>query len=179
MLHHWWPGDLELPPVTEAEPSLLEDSSSVVHRVGDPLWTIAMNMALESHSWGERLRHPIRSVMNSRLLKRMALPGARPMLVGLLLLPMSEGFSAGTIGMFREKTHYKPPFLAHQLSLFLAPARYRVVKIACSCSKMVLRTMKNYKAHYSLYWFRPLLYSNSPTSSIFDIKDEQCYNGDE
>jgi hypothetical protein len=38
--------------------------------------------------------------------------------------------------------------------------------------------MKNYKAHYSLSWFRPLLRGNSPTSSIFVIEeDEQCYNG--
>jgi hypothetical protein len=43
------------------------------------------------------------------------------------------------------------------LSVFSAPARYMVVKITRSCSEMVLRTMKNYKAHYSLSWFRPLL----------------------
>jgi hypothetical protein len=36
------------------------------------------------------------------------------------------------------------------LSVFFALARYRVVKIVCSYSKAVLRTMKNYKAHYSL-----------------------------
>jgi hypothetical protein len=40
---------------------------------------------------------------------------------------------------------------------FYAPARYRVVKIVCSYSEVVLQTMKNYKAHYSLFWFRPLL----------------------
>jgi hypothetical protein len=36
------------------------------------------------------------------------------------------------------------------LSVFFTPARYRVVKIVCSYSEVVLRTMKNYKAHYSL-----------------------------
>jgi hypothetical protein len=37
--------------------------------------------------------------------------------------------------------------------------------------------MKNYKAHYSLSWFRPLLRDNSPTFSVFVIEeDEQCYN---
>jgi hypothetical protein len=36
-------------------------------------------------------------------------------------------------------------------------ARYRVVKITCSYSKIILQTMKNYKAHYSLSWFMPLL----------------------
>jgi hypothetical protein len=50
-----------------------------------------------------------------------------------------------------EKAHCKSPFLVHQLSLFFALARYRVVKIACSYSEVVLRTMKNYKAHYILY----------------------------
>jgi hypothetical protein len=43
------------------------------------------------------------------------------------------------------------------VSVFFALARYRVIKIVHSCSEMVLRTMKNYKAHYSLPWFRPLL----------------------
>jgi hypothetical protein len=33
---------------------------------------------------------------------------------------------------------------------FFALARYAVAKIACSCSEVVLQTMKNYKAHYSL-----------------------------
>jgi hypothetical protein len=41
------------------------------------------------------------------------------------------------------------------VSVFFAPARYRVVKIVYSCSEVVLRTMKNYKAHDSLSWFRP------------------------
>jgi hypothetical protein len=30
--------------------------------------------------------------------------------------------------------------------------------------------MKNYKAHYSLSWFRPLLRDNSPTSSAFILE---------
>jgi hypothetical protein len=36
------------------------------------------------------------------------------------------------------------------MSVFFAPARYGVVNIVCSYSKVVLQTMKNYKAHYSL-----------------------------
>jgi hypothetical protein len=35
------------------------------------------------------------------------------------------------------------PFLAHQLSMFLLLARYRVVKIAHSYSEVVLRTTKH------------------------------------
>jgi hypothetical protein len=41
-----------------------------------------------------------------------------------------------------------------------------------------LQTMKNYKAHYNLFWFR-LLQGNSPRSNIFYIEVEQCYNGGE
>jgi hypothetical protein len=54
--------------------------------------------------------------------------------------------------------------------VFFALERYRVVKITCSCSEVVLWTTKNYKAHYSFSWFRPLLQGNSPTSSIFVLK---------
>jgi hypothetical protein len=43
------------------------------------------------------------------------------------------------------------------VGVFFAPTRYRVVKIVCSCSEVVLQTMKNYKAHFSLSCFRPLL----------------------
>jgi hypothetical protein len=88
--------------------------------------------------------------MNLRLLKWMVLPGARPTLVGLLFLAMNESFSEGTIETSRGKTHFKSPFLGCQLLVFFVLTRYRVVKIVRSCFKMVLRTMKNYKAHYSL-----------------------------
>jgi hypothetical protein len=54
-----------------------------------------------------------------------------------------------------------------------------MVKIAHSCSEMVLRIIKNYKAHYSLSWFNPLLQGNSRTSNVFVIEDEQCYSGAE
>jgi hypothetical protein len=43
------------------------------------------------------------------------------------------------------------------VSVFFAPARYRVVEIACSYSEVVLQIIKNYKAHYSLFWVKPLL----------------------
>jgi hypothetical protein len=49
----------------------------------------------------------------------------------------------GTIRMSRGKAHYKSPFLAGQMKVFLAPARYRVVKIACSSSEVVLCTTKH------------------------------------
>jgi hypothetical protein len=39
--------------------------------------------------------------------------------------------------------------IAAVLSVLFAPARNRVVKITCSYCEVVLRTVKNYKAHYS------------------------------
>jgi pentatricopeptide repeat protein len=56
------------------------------------------------------------------------------------------------------------------LSMFFAPTRYRVEKIVFSYFEVVLRTMKSYRAYYSLFGFRPLLRGNSPTSSIFVLK---------
>jgi hypothetical protein len=56
----------------------------------------------------------------------------------------------GTIVTSRGVAHYKSPFMAYQLSGFFAPARYRVVTITCSYSEVVLRTMNNYRVHYSL-----------------------------
>jgi hypothetical protein len=49
----------------------------------------------------------------------------------------------GTIRTLREKARCKSPYLAHQLSVFSAPARYRVVKITRSNSEVVLRTIKH------------------------------------
>jgi hypothetical protein len=43
----------------------------------------------------------------------------------------------GTIEMSKGKARYKSPFLVHQLSVFFAPARYKVVKIVRSYSKEV------------------------------------------
>jgi hypothetical protein len=55
-LHPRGLGEPELPRVPESVPSLLEDSSWAVCKDGDPLCTIATNIVLESHSWGERLK---------------------------------------------------------------------------------------------------------------------------
>jgi hypothetical protein len=51
---------------------------------------------------------------------------------------MKESFGEVTIGMSREKAHYKSSFLAWQLPVVFASARYRVVKIARSNSEVVL-----------------------------------------
>jgi hypothetical protein len=49
----------------------------------------------------------------------------------------------GTIETSREKACYKSPFLARQLSMFLARARHGVVKIARYSPEVVLRTTKH------------------------------------
>jgi hypothetical protein len=111
--HHTAPsgagGSRAPPPVPEAALSSSEDSSRAVHKEGDLMWTIPTNMAHEFHSWGERLRWPRRSAVNSGLPKRMVLPGARPTPVGLLPLATKESFGKGTIRMSRGKAHYKSP----------------------------------------------------------------------
>jgi hypothetical protein len=48
-----------------------------------------------------------------------------------------------TIGTSRGKAHCKSFFLGCQLPVFFAPARYMVVKIACSCFEVVLQTTKH------------------------------------
>jgi hypothetical protein len=54
----------------------------------------------------------------------------------------------GTNRMSRGKSWCKSPFLAHQLLVFFAPTRYRVVKITCSCSMVVLRTTKHTMVYF-------------------------------
>jgi hypothetical protein len=49
----------------------------------------------------------------------------------------------GTIGISRGKARCKSPFLARQLLVFFAPARYRVVRISHFYSEMVLQTKKH------------------------------------
>jgi hypothetical protein len=58
-------------------------------------------------------------------------------------LVVTVSANEGTIGTSREKARYKSPYLACQMSVFFAPARYRVVKITRSSSEVVLRTMKH------------------------------------
>jgi hypothetical protein len=57
---------------------------------------------------------------------------------------------ARTIGTYRGKARCKSSFLAHQLSVFLALTRYRVVKIARSSSEVVLQTIKHTVIYPSL-----------------------------
>jgi hypothetical protein len=70
----------------------------------------------------------------------------------------------------RRRAHRKSPFLSCQLSVFFALARYRVVKIACSCSEVVLRTMKNYKAHLVYPSSGPCYEVIAPRAVFFVLK---------
>jgi hypothetical protein len=72
-----------------------------------------------------------------------------------------------------EKHAANPASWNANCQCFFASVRYRVVKIMCSYFEVVFRSMKNYKAHYSISWFRPLLRGNSPTSHIFVIEEDK------
>jgi hypothetical protein len=89
----------------------------------------------------------------------------------LYVLPLRY-ISAQGVGSLMSSTGYL-------LLVFLGPARYRVVKITHSCSKMVSQTTKNHKEQYSLSLFSPLLEGNSPTSNGLILKMNGGYNGGE
>jgi hypothetical protein len=99
-----------------------------------------MKAAPSSPLMGERLRLPKYSAMNLKFPRRTVLPTENSPHVRCSPSTIAD---EGTIGMSSGKARYKYPFLLRQLSPFFAPARYRVVKIACSCSEMVLQNTKH------------------------------------
>jgi hypothetical protein len=103
--------DPKLPPVPDAPPSSSEDSPRAACKEGYPLWTIPMKMAPESHSLRERLWWPKRLLMNCSLPKCLALPGAKPTLVGMLSLVTNESFGDRIIRMSRGKARCKSSYL--------------------------------------------------------------------
>jgi hypothetical protein len=107
--------------------------------------------------------------MNSKFPRRTGLPRENPPHARCSPSAVMAIEDDGTIGMTKGVARCESPLLAHQLSVFFAPTGYRVVKITCSYSEVVLQTM-NYKAHYSSSCFRPLLRGNSPMSSVFLLK---------
>jgi hypothetical protein len=147
-----------LPSLSEAVWNSSRESPVMAHsRDGGPPWAEPMAMASKPSPVGERLKPPKRSAMNLRLPKRMVSLREKPPHDRHSPSAVTASANDGTIRTSRGKPHCKSPFLVCQLLVFFAPARYRVVKILRFYSEMVLRTMKNYKAHYSLSWFRPLL----------------------
>jgi hypothetical protein len=97
-----------------------------------------MMAALELPAMAERLMPPKRSVMNSRFPKPMVSPREKISHDRHSPSAAMVSIDGGSIGTSIGKACCNSPFLASQVLLFFAPARYRVVKIARSYSKMVL-----------------------------------------
>jgi hypothetical protein len=76
--------------------------------------------------------------MNSNLPRWTVSPREKPPPIKRSPSEETVNVDKGTIGMSKEKAHYKSPFLVHQLSVFSAMAKYMVVKITCSSSEVVL-----------------------------------------
>jgi hypothetical protein len=110
---------------------------------GSPPRVEPMMAASEPSPMGARIRLLKRSVMNSRLPKRMVSPREKSSLDRHSPPVAMMSADDGTIGTSGEKAHCKSRFLACQLSFFSAPTKYRLVKIVCSSSEMVLHTIKH------------------------------------
>jgi hypothetical protein len=110
---------------------------------GVPPWVEPMTAASEPSPMQERLRPPKQSVMNSRLPKQMVLLGEKTSHNKCSPFATMVSADEGTIRTSRGKACCKSPFLACQLSVFFAPIRYRVAKIVCSYSEVVLRITKH------------------------------------
>jgi hypothetical protein len=136
---HLGEGRLVLSSPSGAVGDPLLESPIMVHRgcSGSP-WAEPMAMTSELSPMGERLRPPTRSIMNLSRLKRIVLPRENPPHVRHSSSAVMAIEDNGTIGTSRGKAGCKSPFLACQLSVFFAPPRHRVVKIARSCSEVVL-----------------------------------------
>jgi hypothetical protein len=102
-----------------------------------------MKAVLESFFLGERFGPPKQSVMNSRLPKWTVLPREKSLHVKYSPSVEMAIVDEWTIRTFKGKSHYKSSFLACQLSVFSASAKYRVVKFAHFSSEMILQTMKH------------------------------------
>jgi hypothetical protein len=132
---------------------------------GGPSRVEPMMMASELPPMGERLKPSKWSVMNSRLPKWMVSPREEPSLNKCSPPVATASADDGTIGTSKWRAHYKSHFLAHQLLVFFAPVRYRMVKVAHSCSDVVLRTTK----HTTVY---P---SSGPSSEVIPLRPAIWY----
>jgi hypothetical protein len=96
------------------------------------------------------------------------------MSIELLSLAMKESFGEGAIRTSRGEAHCKSSFLTHQLLVFFCTD-----KIHGGQDRVFLFQggLINYKAHYDLSWYRPLLRGNSPSSSSLILKMTNGYNG--
>jgi hypothetical protein len=76
--------------------------------------------------------------MNSKFLRQTGSLGENPPHARCLPSAVMAIEDDGTIGTSRGVARCKSTFLARQLSVFFALARYRLVKIVCSYSEVVL-----------------------------------------
>jgi hypothetical protein len=139
---------LEVEPEPSSPPKTVENSSvesSIMAHSGDgdPPQVETMRAESESLPLGERLKPPMRSAMNSRLLRRMVSPWEKPSHVKCSLAAETARADEGTIRTSRGNACCKSHFLARQLSGFSALTNYWVVKIAHSSSEVAFRTMKH------------------------------------
>jgi hypothetical protein len=102
-----------------------------------------MTAAPEPSATGEMLRPLKRYVMNSSLPKKVVSPREKTSHDRHSPSTMTVSTDEGTNETSRGKAHCKSPYLAHQLLVFFTPIRYRVVKITCSYSEVVLWTTKH------------------------------------
>jgi hypothetical protein len=109
-----------------------------------------MKVAPELLLLGERLGPPKYSVMNSMITRRTISPTEKSLHVKCSPSVVTASADEGTIEMSRGRACCKFPFLAHQLSVFFVPARYRVARIVHSSSKVVLQTIKHTVIYPSL-----------------------------
>jgi hypothetical protein len=130
-------------------------------------------MALASHPWGERLRRPCRSMVESRLPKWMVPPGVRPTPVGLLPLATKESFSEGTIRTSIGKARCNSTFRCANCWCFCIGK----IQGGQDCMFLFRDGLVNYKTHYDLPSFRPLLGGNSTTSNGLILTMNSGYNG--
>jgi hypothetical protein len=103
-----------------------------------PLRAEPVTSVSEQSPMGERLKRLKQSATNSRLPKQLVLLWEKPPHNKRSPSTATASTDDGTIRTPRGKAHYKSPFLAWQILVFFTSARYMVVKIACSCSELVL-----------------------------------------
>jgi hypothetical protein len=86
----------------------------------------------------EQLRLPKQSMMNSRLPKQMVSSREKPPRDRHSSSVATVNAVEGTIGTSKGKAHCKPPYIAHQLSVFSTPTRAgwtisRILVLRWSC----------------------------------------------
>jgi hypothetical protein len=137
-------GGPKLPSPLDAVRNSSTESSIMTHcGVDAPLQVELMKAAPAAPLLGERHRPLKQSVMNSKFPRRTVSPRENPPHIKHSPSAAMMIADEGTIRACRGKLRCKSIFLAHQLSMFFAPARYMVVKIVHSYSDVVSRTTKH------------------------------------